>query len=320
MPSANRFLRRLVAVGALLSTTVMTAPAAAATLVADGKLDAGYQLGYSFSFLDDKGNVIGDGRLYFGVNSDDNTKFLYFLLPTSYVDNTYGANAAVDWGDKGHTFDDLLGSDGWGVEGKKGGGGAFSWNGNAVEVDYIAGVCGVFKKDGKCDDKAALLDYRSGGVGTELTDGADEKNDGKIYEGGAGDILEIATSLEYNLNQYGGYLTDSPEMTSNTAGNISYVSAVAPDWIYAVGYEIQFAADTFGDDWLNPDVAFSLITVGAVHASPSKRALESYGDPTCILGCSTTTTVPEPSSWALMVGGFALGGWALRRRRRPAPA
>jgi hypothetical protein len=33
-----------------------------------------------------------------------------------------------------------------------------------------------------------------------------------------------------------------------------------------------------------------------------------------------TAAVPEPATWALMIGGFGLAGGALRRRRMPAAA
>ena len=41
-----------------------------------------------------------------------------------------------------------------------------------------------------------------------------------------------------------------------------------------------------------------------------------------VTGTAAATAVPEPASWAMMVGGFALAGAALRRRARPlhAPA
>ena len=33
-----------------------------------------------------------------------------------------------------------------------------------------------------------------------------------------------------------------------------------------------------------------------------------------------TTAVPEPGTWAMMLGGFGFAGWMLRRRPRPIPA
>jgi hypothetical protein len=293
-------------IAAAVALALSATPVWATPIVADGKLDSTdgstYQLGYSIGFLDDKGNSIGDGRLYFGINGGDNTQFLYFQLPVSYVDNTYGTNAAADWGKKGHTFNDLLGSDRWGVYDKKSGTGGFGWSGNSLTIDYLAGVCADTNNDSKCDKSAAVTSYRSGGVGTALTDGAIDNNDGAINSGSVAAILEIATSLEYDL------LFVDPTATTN--------SSTDPNWINEVGYEIQFAAGTFDPaDWLDPDVAFSLLDLGVVHASPSKTNYSSYDTPTCILGCTPSNDVPEPESLLLLGGGLAALGWA--RRRKP---
>jgi PEP-CTERM motif len=34
---------------------------------------------------------------------------------------------------------------------------------------------------------------------------------------------------------------------------------------------------------------------------------------------STTAAVPEPSTWMMLIAGFAISGWSLRRERRPGP-
>jgi len=303
MSDPNNFKFTATKMASAVAIALLSGQAGAASILADGKLDTTYQLGYSISFLDDTGHSIGDGKLYFGINGSDNTQFLYFQLPLSYVDNTYGTNAAADW-TKGHTFSDLLGSDRWGVIGKKSTTGGFEWatgsTTNSVTFDYIAGVC----SGSTCGTKTpAITGYRSGGVGTALNDGATIKNDGSVNAGSAGSILEIATSLEYDLNVVDASATTNSSLNAN--------------WIKEVGYEIQFAAGTFdAASWI--DVAsnpYDLFVLGSVHASPNKMAYTEYGDPVCIQGC-ITTAVPEPESWLLLSAGLGLLGWASRRRKR----
>lgn len=278
---------------ATATALIFGAGTARGAIVADGKLEtADYQLGFSVGFIDDTGQAIGDGRLYFGSNAAG--QFLYFQMPLAYVDNTYGTYATIGW-TKGHTFNDLLGSDSFGSV-KKGVGTGFGWGANSVQVDYIAGV--------GCDSKGVgCTDYRSGGVGL----GADAglyKVDGQVYAGTAASILEMATSLEYNLNQYPSFIG-----SLNSPASV----AAAPNWIYEVGYEIQFAPGTFNAAaWINPLTALSLITLGTPHVSPSKDTFGGYEDPECIQGCAP---IPEPETYAMLLAGLGLLAWARRRRK-----
>ncbi len=281
---------------ALFATSAMTIAAVAAlpakaALVADGYLETDYQLGYSLGFLDDSGNAIGDGKLYFGL-ANDGSLFLYFQMPLNYVDNTYGSNAASDWGKKGHSFNDLLGSDSLGSTKK--GSSPFAFKGNEIVIDYIAGV-GCDKKSGTCTD------YRSGGPGSPLDDGATSNSEGAIISGNVSEILEIATSLEYNFDMFGVQATNSLD---------------DPNWVKEVGYEIKFAAGTFDPvQWLNPTIAPTLVNLGSPHVSPSKKAFGDYGELTCLKGCTIPT--PEPGTMSLMGAALAgLGLTALRKRRR----
>jgi hypothetical protein len=302
--SCRRALKGLL--GGVAAAALMAAPrpVEAAAIVADGVLDPSYQLGFTIGFVDTAGNAIGDGLLYFGINSADQTQFLYFQMPLHYVDNTYGANAAADW-DKGHKFNDLLGSDALGSLDKKGM--PFSWNGNEVKIDYLAGVvdpCATQDKKGNC--VSGTTSYRSGGLGTVLNDGATDKNDGSVGTLGAnnGGLLEIATSLEYDLLH-----VDSTATTD---------SSLDPNWIKEVGYELQFAAGTFNaSDWLDKDLAYTLISLGSPHVSPSKKDFGDYDTPECIVGCGpniSTSVAPEPGSLLLLGSGLTALRMARRRR------
>jgi hypothetical protein len=283
------------ALGQIAAATALSFSAGMAhsQIVADGKLETtDYQLGFSVGFIDDAGNAIGDGRLYFGSNATG--QFLYFQMPLTYVDNTYGTNASSGW-TKGHTFSDFLGSDSFGSV-KKGAGVGFGWGANSVQIDYIAGV-------GCSSTGTGCTDYRSGGVGL----GADAglyKVDGQVYSGSAASILEMATSLEYNLNQYPSFIG-----SLNSPASV----AAAPNWIYEVGYEIQFAPGTFNAAaWINPSTALSLITLGSPHVSPSMKTYGGYEDPECIQGCAP---IPEPETYAMLLAGLGLLAWARRRRK-----
>lgn len=50
-------------------------------------------------------------------------------------------------------------------------------------------------------------------------------------------------------------------------------------------------------------------------AQPDQFILAGQAQPSLIIETSAGAAVPEPASWALMIGGFGLAGAALRRRR-----
>jgi hypothetical protein len=152
----------------------------------------------------------------------------------NFVDNTYGANA-IGWGDKGHKFNDLVGSDHVELTLKDGG--------NATKlqfkVDYIS----------ESDDAAS--GYRTLGV----TGG-----DGKMEAGDASDVLSARTSLDENFNVDGYVLTeDSPATDDNYTPDPQY-----PKWDFDVWYEVTVDPSAFGS------AGFGGATMDSVHASPSK--------------------------------------------------
>lgn len=148
------------------------------------------------------------GELWTYQDSSGNRCFA-FIQPKSLVDNSYG-NTAVGWGSyapsgKNHKFQDLIGSDD----------ARFVFTdglGNTVldfTMDYIHGY----------GTKKEHPPYASGGV----VDG-----EGDIHVGNVTDVLDWATSLEYNWVNFG----------SSHPGNFgkdSYSPATDPVTSYNVG-------------------------------------------------------------------------------------
>lgn len=290
---------------ALLVSTSSTASA----FVTDGHFggtDEGYSLGYEISFAVEGGGLIDGGKVYFGTDTDgdDAGHYLYFAMPKEFVDNTWGAYSA-GWGSKDHTLKHLVGSDSMGVNDKfilK----PVNTNGGTLDlqIDYLA-----------TDDQNDPSFYRSGGVGTFENAGTEDntdlrQQDGYVASGDASGVLEIATSAEYNINNFVsqadidasthntpvGLLKDSVEILLDADGNAvdeqgnlitgdqDYVCADANDaacdgWIFELGYEMRFDLDMFDGGWTDHNLAFQIVNgeaaltfvdLGDAHVSPNK--------------------------------------------------
>jgi hypothetical protein len=161
----------------------------------------------------------------------------------SFVDNTYGENA-IGWGDKGHTWKDLLGSDHAELE-------LFD-NTHAMvmqlKIDYI----GI--------DTTQTCGYESLGV---------SGGDGKMLIGDAKWVLGSTSSLARNLEGCGYCASpacggdcrvNSPSTDEQWSSNSS-----TPNWDYRVRYEVWIDAAAFGTS------GFGGVNVSYVHASPSKQ-------------------------------------------------
>ncbi len=272
----TKFNKSLAVVGFVLAGFSMPSSA----FIADGKFDAseGYSLAFDVSFLVEGGGgaTVDGGRLYFGTDDGSGDHFMYFAMPKDFVDNTYGDNA-VGWGSHGHTFKDLLNSDSLGGDGTNAAMSFDTAGGNTLDIviDYLA--------KGQSDP----IVYKSAGAG----DAGFSQDDGEVISGDATVIKEIATSMEYNIAQFVsqadidatadnhanpgvGLLKDSPVVASiDDAGNYVVDIAASPglaNWIFEVGYEIQFEAGTFGDGWTSATEALSFVSLGDSHVSPSK--------------------------------------------------
>ncbi len=172
----------------------------------------------------------------------------------SFVDNTYGENA-IGWGDKGHTWKDLLGSDHAELE-------LFDNNKVMVaqlKIDYV----GI--------DSAPACGYSSLGV----TGG-----DGKMLIGDPRWVLGSSSSLARNLGGC-GYCESSAcggdcRVNSPSTDEQWSTNSATPNWDFRVRYEVWVDAAAFGTS------GFGGVNVSYVHASPSKAS------------SNTITVIPGP--------------------------
>ena len=162
----------------------------------------------------------------------------------SFVDNTYGANA-IGWGTRGHTFNDLVGSD----------------HAQLSLFDGSKTLISAFNLDYISQDTSAACGYSCLGV---------SGGEGAMLVGDAKYILAATTSLDRDLNGCGycknaacnGDCTvDSPATDTKYTPN-----PLAPNWDDRVVYEVWVSADAFGSN------GFGGASITFVHASPSKAS------------------------------------------------
>ena len=253
------------------------------------------------------GGPIPGGFLALGMDKDTEKQYLFFKLPTDFVDNSFGTGS-VGY-PKTHTFEKLEKSDR----------AQFTFfptvgESKTVEIDYIS----------KTGDEGKNTDYTSAGL----------DKDGK---GDFGPLGEVATSLEYNLSldkyKDSDFLTNSP-----TPGDVKSL-----DWLFATGYELEFDKNTFSSDVFMYQSVLEghykgntvydgkgkeVLTLHQGHASPSKFGtggqligMCDYASLTCGQGETLSKTlsvqnsqVPEPGTVSLL--GAALAFLGIKRRRR----
>lgn len=172
----------------------------------------------------------------------------------TFVDNTYGENA-VGWGTRGHTFNDLVGSD----------------HAQLSLFDGSKAMISEFNLDYISQDSSAACGYSCLGV---------SGGEGGMLLGDSKYILAATSSLDRDLNGCGycknaacnGDCTvDSPATDQSYTPN-----TLTPSWDYRVVYEVWVSAAAFGSN------GFGGASITFVHASPSKAS------------SNTVTVEPKP--------------------------
>jgi len=280
---------------ALLITFVAISASSQETVTVDGVLDdAGWNHTFSVGFTFDDAST-GLGFLALGT-SDDGNQVLYYSVPKTYVDISYGKNA-IGWDDYahngphdcGHSYDELKGSD---------------------KLEFTT-----------ADGKEVKLELNGKLAGDSITISTATS-------------LEYNRTLASFSENYSPELNgNNPDYTDDSDAN--YLTSSDPDWIFDVAYEIEFKAGTFDNDaWNLGDLAslFSVKTYknhgehGKIdipfdsffggHASPSKLSVTTTTFTPCAqspdVQCNTGTPppsndIPVPGTvWLTLLGLFAL--------------
>jgi len=143
--------------------------------------------------------------------------------------------------------------------------------------------------------------------------------------GGWTDAGTTITSIQYGFSSSSdGAITGTSALTY---GNVvpgtgfggaydvrTYTGSVAPITLGAGTWYFSLGANTT----TNGDFAYWDINNGPSNAYANGNSLAGSYGPTSSTAFTLTSggAVPEPASWALMVGGFGLAGVAMRARRR----
>lgn len=180
------------------------------------------------------------------------------IFDPNFVDTVYGeCSTETGWGEKGHKFGDLVGSD---------------------HTELMLYNCDdELSMHFKVDFITANTDSACGFANLGVTGG-----DGEVFVGNAEDVLAVGTSIDRNLNGC-GYCDDELGATGMMGGKPGgeqpqspcpsaegYApSDEAPEWDFRMVYELWVSADAFGDSgFCRPDIE-------SVHASPAKASSDT---------------------------------------------
>ncbi|WP_432799971.1 hypothetical protein [Poriferisphaera sp. WC338] len=248
----------------------------------------------------------GTGNLWSSFDAEGNLHVI-FEVSRQYVDNTWGDESHVSWrtGGKGkeHKLKELDGSDDADFV-------ITNSNGQSIyefSMDFLAGSVDDFPLG-----SSSSKDAGKGKKDKKSKKGKGGKNDTNI----GGNVIDAATSLEYNLSNFGSLLNgedNSPDIvedfdesvsgnTDPKLGQYTLVDNNFDGWEFSVIYEALISKDLFASN------TFGGVMVDDVHASPAKNKLDGI-----------TTTPPNPPSIpspSAAFGGMLLLGSLVAKRTR----
>ena len=175
--------------------------------------------------------------------------------------------------------------------------------------------------------KVALVGAIVAGMGFGLASSADAKVltffDGDIFSGVFGNsniaVGNFSDTLAFTLSSsssFDKFLLGSSATSAATQlgkpGDLNFTSV----YISGAGgpYNFDIVNNDPGENWTDKASFIGTLDPGSyvLHIEGYSYGRSQYG------GNTTTTPVPEPASWGLMVGGFGLIGGALRSRKSAA--
>lgn len=116
-------------------------------------------------------------------------------------------------------------------------------------------------------------------------------------------------------------VTDAPGFSFFQINNVTLVPAAGASGVPASPKNLQFYDEITGGAFASSDIeinyfGFALFKGGVNTPQLVTGPFDLYVSSGDIGAQLNITAVPEPASWALMIGGFALVGGAMRRRQR----
>lgn len=274
---------RMFAVAAVL-LCVGAAPAVAFNV--DGRLtsDDNYTTVYNMDFYVYNtwngygGNQrIEGGKLSIGRDGASGDIYMLLEVPTSIVDNVYGSAAQTN---------------------------GSGWNYGHPFSDLKYSDSFEFQIGTNCGSSFIDVDY------------INSNGQASISSSGGGMLKDVATSLEYNLSQGYGDLSNSPDPIAGSPPS---------DWIQAVQYELRLDGSQFAS---GETIGLADLSSAWLHASPNKLKGNSEIKLKCLYYNNCTevpvsqedtippTAIPAPAGGLLF--GLAVGVLGFMRRRRAA--